>query len=486
MWEKSGFSAPCAACISEFTLCIAPCAGACFLTFDPTFTACESCVTDSRCVLELSECSGGECVSLILANSRAPPPPPPRRAIALTPLHLQAETVEELRSVVASAASSGGAALIELPSLARLRLGGEPIACEGAIQLEIFSSCTGAGGGTVLDGEGLSAIITAAAGCSITLRNVSFVNAAGGAVVANQATTIRVVNASFVNCTGMSGGAISAESTGGVWVEASSFERCSAAYEGGAVRVKSGPASVLSSTFSDCTAGQYGGAVFIDDGGPLQVDGSSFARCRAAVEGGGLYVEGRDGSQSKVADLTRSSFTECTSMKRGSAALFQSVKVSVRDSTFEHCRSFATMDEGGALSFDRCVSASIEDCAFDSCTATGAFGGAVSAYSHSDGSRMLSVVRSTCRRLPLATSVVSDAPPKNLAATRPTTRAATPRGPSFRTTRSGSRPLALSTARQGSTARLISSAPITSMARFLTCLLPRGLKWGACVLPTCA
>ena len=239
--------------------------------------------------------------SLPLRLSHLPPPTSPPLP-PLPPLHplrageVPATSPEDIQNEVDLASSEGRNASVFIRPGSRLRFSSE-VVCSASIHLSVRST----GSGAVLDGEGRSRIMSLSAGCSLSLENFHVVNGAsldrdvimqiasldGGAIVAQDAGNIALVDVSFTGCeSGGYGGAVSVRDSGDVSMNAVAFTSCTAVVAGGAVELACFKydcrmsASLTDVIFTGCKAREAGALSLIEPHNVL-ITRTSFVDCHA-------------------------------------------------------------------------------------------------------------------------------------------------------------------------------------------------------------
>ena len=238
-----------------------------------------------------------------LPLSLSPPPPPTSPPLPpLPPLHplrageVPATSPEDIQNEVDLASSEGRNASVFIRPGSRLRFSSE-VVCSASIHLSVRST----GSGAVLDGEGRSRIMSLSAGCSLSLENFHVVNGAsldrdvimqiasldGGAIVAQDAGNIALVDVSFTGCeSGGYGGAVSVRDSGDVSMNAVAFTSCTAVVAGGAVELACFKydcrmsASLTDVIFTGCKAREAGALSLIEPHNVL-ITRTSFVDCHA-------------------------------------------------------------------------------------------------------------------------------------------------------------------------------------------------------------
>ena len=242
--------------------------------------------------------------SLPLRLSHLPPPTSPTSPPLppLPPLHplrageVPATSPEDIQNEVDLASSEGRNASVFIRPGSRLRFSSE-VVCSASIHLSVRST----GSGAVLDGEGRSRIMSLSAGCSLSLENFHVVNGAsldrdvimqiasldGGAIVAQDAGNIALVDVSFTGCeSGGFGGAVSVRDSGDVSMNAVAFTSCTAVAAGGAVELACHKyecrmnVSLTDVIFTGCKALEAGALSLIEPHNVL-ITRTSFVDCHA-------------------------------------------------------------------------------------------------------------------------------------------------------------------------------------------------------------
>ena len=261
--------------------------------------------------------------------------------------------------------------------------------------------------------------------CWLTVKNCLFdgcraaSNGNGGAIVSSM-WYVTIEDCKFVNNQSKYGGAIRLTNSNAKWlhINGCTFENCSATGEGGGVsaavpeiKVEASEGGTFldgtendgSTHFIDCIANRGGGIDNAKDDGTVTMENVNFTRCDARTSGGGAIY-----TQAKTLSITgdANTFTDCTGWGPG-GAVYQNRSVTGSSVTLENCQfSGCKADNGGngggmyasavdltisgdGNGFSGCTAAkaggglyhatagtdSIENCAFENCTASAETGG---------------------------------------------------------------------------------------------------------------
>ena len=159
----------------------------------------------------------------------------------------------------------------------------------------VFVNCVSSGSG--------AAVAVGGAARTTLFQNVTILRCRGniGAVFLAGAGTVRFVDSTWVNNTGVNGAAIYASQTAVILNGTNVFENNQAASSGGAVYIQSGSVVVAGATlFVRNRAGGLGGAVYALAGSVVVSEASVLTNNWAAVSGGAVYSQ--SGSVSVVDD----------------------------------------------------------------------------------------------------------------------------------------------------------------------------------------
>ena len=245
-----------------------------------------------------------------LPLSLSPPPPPTSPPLPpLPPLHplrageVPATSPEDIQNEVDLASSEGRNASVFIRPDARLRFSSE-VVCSASIHLSVRST----GSGAVLDGEGRSRIMSLSAGCSLSLEKFHVVN---GASLDGQPASLSPTTGVTLHTHNLNGGAIAAQNAGNI--------------------------ALVDVSFTGCESGGYGGAVSVIDSGDVSMDAVAFTSCTAFLSAGAVALMCLTAQCRMNVSLTDVIFTGCEALEAGALRLRDPSAVSITRTSFVDC-----------------------------------------------------------------------------------------------------------------------------------------------------
>lgn len=190
----------------------------------------------------------------------------------------------------------------------------------------------------------------------LILMNGHIVTGGGGAILAEQGSTVRLDEVQLRNNTAKFGGAIA--TLGGTTIVSGSLLDNNQALGGGGGGIYTNSALTVSdgTTFTRNTARRDGGAIAIDDRAVAEIAQSKFEQNQSLTEeGGGVYTSG-------PLTVINSDFLTNTAQLSG-GGLYGEDEINVSGSRFEHNQ--ATLEDGGGLVAGTGSSLTLSEVAFN-------------------------------------------------------------------------------------------------------------------------